>query len=79
MYTNAAVQLGKLLDSAAFKVWSTVLAIILVIIWLVNMFMTIRGVFAGTLLGLEHGWRSKAYRKRDAEEGRNSSNGGKEN
>ncbi|WQF87698.1 Putative transporter protein SLAC1/Mae1/ Ssu1/TehA [Colletotrichum destructivum] len=42
VYTNAAVQLGKLLDSEAFKVWSTCLAIMLVAIWLVNVVFTIR-------------------------------------
>ncbi|KAK4234642.1 putative malic acid transport protein [Achaetomium macrosporum] len=59
VYTNAAVQLGKLLDAAAFKVWSTALAVMLVVIWLLNMALTIKGVVTGSLLGLEHGWRSR--------------------
>ncbi|KAL0934816.1 malic acid transport [Colletotrichum truncatum] len=42
VYTNAAVQLGKILDSRAFKVWSTCLALVLVIIWIFNVTMTIR-------------------------------------
>ena len=50
VYTNAAVQLGKLLDSPAFRVWSTVLAIMLVIIWLACAAFTLKGVFLGTLL-----------------------------
>ncbi|KAK3935588.1 putative malic acid transport protein [Diplogelasinospora grovesii] len=57
VYTHAAIQLGKLLDSTAFKVWSTVLTILLVVIWLVNVAQSIRGVLSGSLLGLEHGWR----------------------
>ncbi|KAL7807171.1 voltage-dependent anion channel [Trichoderma aethiopicum] len=57
VYTNAAVQLGKLLDSRAFKVWSTALAIMLVIAWLWNMAMSLRGVVRGSMLGLDHGWK----------------------
>ncbi|KAK4201324.1 putative malic acid transport protein [Triangularia verruculosa] len=53
VYTNAAVQLGKLLDSTAFRVWSTVLTVMLVIIWLWNIGMTIRGLATGALLGLD--------------------------
>ncbi|KAK4159955.1 putative malic acid transport protein [Cladorrhinum sp. PSN259] len=53
VYTNAAVQLAKLLDSPAFRVWSTVLAVALVLIWLWNMGMTIRGLLNKKLLGLE--------------------------
>ncbi|KAF6814682.1 malic acid transport [Colletotrichum sojae] len=45
VYTNAAIQLGKLLDSRAFKVWSTCLAAMLVVIWLANVFMTLRMLF----------------------------------
>lgn len=52
MYTNAAVQLGKIMDSAAFKVVSTILTIMLVIIWLVNSALTLKGAFTGKLLGL---------------------------
>ncbi|KAL2018670.1 hypothetical protein VTK56DRAFT_505 [Thermocarpiscus australiensis] len=78
VYTNAAVQLGKLLDSDAFKVWSTALAIMLVIIWLLNMALTIRGVLTGSLLGLEHGWRRDLYRKEnDAEQGQARPGSGK--
>ncbi|TEA14049.1 Sulfite efflux pump SSU1 [Colletotrichum sidae] len=42
VYTNAAIQLGKLLDSRAFRVWSTCLAIMLVVIWLVNVALTLK-------------------------------------
>ncbi|GJN76078.1 hypothetical protein Purlil1_7742 [Purpureocillium lilacinum] len=57
VYTNAAVQLGKLLDSPAFRVWSTVLAIMLVIIWLACAAFTLKGVFLGTLLGHQKVWK----------------------
>lgn len=77
MYTNAAVQLGKLLDSKAFKIWSTVLATMLVIIWLLNILMSIRGVITGSLLGLDKGWRAEAYQKRDTEQGHFPASNGK--
>lgn len=57
VFTNAAVELGKLLDSTAFRVWSTILTILLVIAWLWNMSMTVKGVINGSLLGLGHGWK----------------------
>lgn len=50
VYTNAAVSLGKLLDSNAFRVWSTVLAIALVLITMVILGLTARGLFKGSLL-----------------------------
>ncbi|OIW30040.1 putative malic acid transport protein [Coniochaeta ligniaria NRRL 30616] len=61
VYTNAALELGKLLDSVAFRVWSTALAITLVMTWLWNMSMTVRGVMNGSLLGLDRGWKRRAY------------------
>ncbi|KAF6818798.1 malic acid transport [Colletotrichum plurivorum] len=54
VYTNAAIQLGKLLDSRAFKVWSTCLAAMLVVIWLVNVFMTLRMLFLKRLGPTKH-------------------------
>jgi tellurite resistance protein TehA-like permease len=51
VYTNAAVELGKIMDSPALKVWSTVLVIIIVIIWLVNHVFTFKGLYSGKLLG----------------------------
>lgn len=57
VYTNAAVELGKLLGSPAFKVWSTALAIMLVIAWLWNVLMTARGIINGSIFGLDHGWK----------------------
>ncbi|KAG9255600.1 voltage-dependent anion channel [Emericellopsis atlantica] len=57
VYTNATVQLGKLLDSPVCRVWSTILVIVLVILWLTCSALTLRGVFRGTLLGLRKGWK----------------------
>ncbi|KAJ5433327.1 uncharacterized protein N7458_012483 [Penicillium daleae] len=51
VYTNAAVQLGKIMDSPAFKVWSTVLLLLLVIIWAVNHIFTIKGMNTGEIWG----------------------------
>ena len=51
------MELGTLLNSEAFQVWSTALTIMLVIIWLVNMLLTLKGAVTGKLLGLSHGWR----------------------
>lgn len=57
VYTNATVQLGKLLDSPVCRVWSTILVIVLIILWLVCSALTLRGVFRGTLLGMRKGWK----------------------
>ncbi len=42
--------MGKLLDSTAFRVWSTVLAVMLVVILLTNIAFTIRGIWNRSLL-----------------------------
>ncbi|KAL4900245.1 hypothetical protein BDW74DRAFT_162322 [Aspergillus multicolor] len=57
VYNNAAVQLGKLMDSPAFNVWSTVLLLILLILWVLLNLLTIKGIVTGKLFGLERGWR----------------------
>ncbi|KAI1843783.1 hypothetical protein JX266_010042 [Neoarthrinium moseri] len=57
VYTSAAEDLGRNLDSSAFRVWATVLAVLMVVIWILNTAYTIKGCVAGTLLGLENGWR----------------------
>ena len=41
VYTNSALQLGKLLDSTAFRAWSTILAVGIVILWLANTVKTV--------------------------------------
>jgi sodium-dependent phosphate transporter len=42
-------------------VWSTALLLMLVIIAIVNTLFTIKGIFTGKVLGLEHGWRKQEY------------------
>lgn len=61
MYTNAAVFLSTIMNSSAFGIWSVILTIILVIVWLVIYALTIKGVISGTLLGL--GGNSSRRRK----------------
>ncbi|KAI2816070.1 hypothetical protein CBS115989_7134 [Aspergillus niger] len=61
VYANGAVQLGKVMDSPAFKVWSTALTLMLIIIWIVNHIFTIRGLITGRILSLQHGWRVGQY------------------
>lgn len=57
VYTNGAVQLGKIMDSPAFKVWSTALLLILLVLWFMNQIFTVKGIITGVALGLDHGWR----------------------
>jgi hypothetical protein len=40
------------MDSLAFKVWSTVLLLLLVIIWIVNQIFTAKGLYWGKVLGV---------------------------
>ncbi|KAF3387904.1 Sulfite efflux pump SSU1, partial [Talaromyces pinophilus] len=61
VYTNCAVELGKILDSPAFAVWSTALLLMLVIIAITLTLFTIKGVITGKIFSLEHGWRERAY------------------
>jgi hypothetical protein len=68
VYTNAAVQLGKLLDSPTFNAWSTAMAVMLVIIWLINMLLTIKSVTKGSILGLNNRWRGRYYDNDDVTE-----------
>ncbi|KAJ5815360.1 voltage-dependent anion channel [Penicillium riverlandense] len=42
VYTNAAVELGKIMDSPAFMVWSTALFIILLVIAIVDHIFTVK-------------------------------------
>ncbi|KAI6516077.1 hypothetical protein MCOR10_007844 [Pyricularia oryzae] len=50
-YTNAAIQLGKILGSPAFRIFSTILTFCLFIITLINLVFTIWGLWNGSLLG----------------------------
>ncbi|KAL3480541.1 voltage-dependent anion channel [Aspergillus californicus] len=57
VYTNGAVQLGQIMDSPAFDVWSTVLLLVLVLLAIVINVFTLKGIVTGKVFGLEHGWR----------------------
>jgi len=61
VYANACIQSASLLDSRAFAIWGTVLSVMLVIIWIVNAFLTVKGIVNGTVLGLDEGWKRRAY------------------
>ncbi|TLD16745.1 uncharacterized protein PgNI_01173 [Pyricularia grisea] len=50
-YTNAAIQLGKILGSPAFRIFSTILTFCLFIITLINLMFTVWGLWNGSLLG----------------------------
>ena len=41
--------------------WSTVLTLLLVILWLAVSAATMLGVFSGTLLELQNGWRGQYF------------------
>lgn len=59
VYTNAAIQFGKIMHSPAFRVWSTALLLILLILWFWNQIYTIKGIITGHVLGLDRGWKWK--------------------
>lgn len=53
------------MDSPAFDVWSTALLLLLVVIAIVNTLFTIKGIYTGKALGLEHGWRGRYHDEAD--------------
>lgn len=55
------------MDFTAFAVFSTGLFIILVVMWVVNQVLTLKGIVTGHLLGLEQGWRERAGDRQSAE------------
>lgn len=59
--------LGVIMDSEAFKVWSTVLLLILLIIGIINHIFTIKGIYTGKVLGLENGWKNSPRNGQDDE------------
>lgn len=76
VYTSGAIELGVVLNSRAFWVWSTILTIVLVILWLVNAGATVVGVLSGTLLGLDGGWGAQYFEKKEqSSDGGEHSNG----
>lgn len=61
VFTNASIELGLILNSRAFKVWSAILAVFLMILWLLNAGATLLGLINGKAVGLERGWRGRYY------------------
>lgn len=59
VYANAAIEFGTVLPSKAFDIWSTVLVLLLVILWLFNMIASIIGGVSGKVFGLDRGWRAR--------------------
>lgn len=53
------------MDSPAFKVWSTALLLILLMITIANRIFTVKGLIFGKLLGLKHGWRKRPSQTND--------------
>lgn len=47
------------MDSPAFAAVSTGLLLIVLVMWIVNQLLTIRGITTGRIFGLEHGWKGK--------------------
>ncbi|KAJ5774148.1 C4-dicarboxylate transporter/malic acid transport protein [Penicillium paradoxum] len=67
VFTNAAVEFGKIMDSAAFAVVSTALLLLLLVIWITIQILTLKGIFTGRLLGLDHGWRRRRHDREHTE------------
>lgn len=76
VYTNGAVELGVVLNSRAFWVWSTVLLLLMLVLWFGNALATIIGVANGKLVNLDRGWKGTYY-SHSAEEEKESSGGDK--
>lgn len=68
VFTNAALQLGKIMDSPAFAVVSTALLLILLVLWFAVQIFTVKGIIGGRILGLEHGWKRRGRNYRDSAE-----------
>lgn len=47
------------MDSPAFRVWSTALLLMLLMLWFTNQILTLKGIITGKVLGLDKGWRWK--------------------
>lgn len=65
VFTNAAVEFGKTMDSPAFAVVSIALLLILLLMWFAVQILTIKGIFTGRILGLEHGWKQRPLDRGD--------------
>ena len=58
VFANATIELGTLFNSSVFSIGSTILALLLVILWLANILATVMGLLSGRVLSLPSGWRS---------------------
>lgn len=74
VYTNGAVELGVVLNSRAFWVWSTVLLLMMLVLWFGNAVATVIGVANGKLVNLDRGWGGTYY-AHSAEEEKESKQG----
>lgn len=72
VFTNAAVEFGKIMASPAFAVFSTALFLILLAMWFAVQILTVRGIIIGRLLGLEHGWKRRGIQHRSSAESKNA-------
>ncbi|KAJ5675951.1 hypothetical protein N7462_008848 [Penicillium macrosclerotiorum] len=68
VFTNAAVEFGKIMDSPAFAVVSTGLLLILLLLWLVVQGLTIKGIITGRIFGLDRGWKRGSLGRGDSTE-----------
>lgn len=68
VFTNAALQFAKIMDSPAFAVVSTALVLILLVMWFAVQALTIKGIITGHILGLEHGWKHRGLIHRRSSE-----------
>lgn len=50
------------MDAPAFKVWSTVLFILLLAICIILHIFTIKGLITGNVFGLAHSWKKNGCR-----------------
>lgn len=48
-----------MLPAEAFNVWSTVLVVLLVVLWLFNITASITGALNGKVFGLHRGWQAR--------------------
>lgn len=68
VFTNAALQFAKIMDSPAFAVVSTALTLILLVMWITVQAFTIKGIITGRVLGLEEGWKRRGLTHRGSSE-----------
>jgi hypothetical protein len=55
--TTALIQLSVLMDSPTFRMLSTIAMFIMLILWIGNAVMTVKGILTGKIFGLTGGWK----------------------